>query len=218
MARTKLQTEIRQQQIVQAALEIVAAEGPRGLSMARVAARLNLVPSAIYRHFPGKQAMLQAALGLIQRKLQENVRLATEATSDPVEQLHELLRRHVRMIRENLAIPRVIFNQDAYGDNPELLGEIRGMLGRLLRLLAAMVRRGQQAGRVAAHVDPRTAALMFMGIIQPMGIVWHLTGGRFDVRRQMEKSWGMYRRALVGDGEARGRDARGTQGPEALAT
>ncbi len=54
MAREKLDTEIRQEQIAQAALSLIASRGIKGLSVAAVARRVGLVPSGIYRHFKGK--------------------------------------------------------------------------------------------------------------------------------------------------------------------
>ena len=56
MALEKLNSEVRQEQYVQAALGLVAADGLKNLSVARVARRMGLVPSALYRHFPGKDA------------------------------------------------------------------------------------------------------------------------------------------------------------------
>src|SRR5471030_2964097 len=51
----------RAQQIVDAALELLEAEGPDGLSMRRLAERLGMRASSIYKHLPDKQA-LEAAI------------------------------------------------------------------------------------------------------------------------------------------------------------
>ena len=45
IAAKKLGTEIRQEQIAEAALELVASQGVRRLSVAAVARRVGLVPS-----------------------------------------------------------------------------------------------------------------------------------------------------------------------------
>ena len=85
MATEKLETEVRQQQIAQAALALVAAKGVAELSMAGVAQRLGLVPSAIYRHFKSKDEVLDATILHIRQRLMENVRAARVSTADPVE-------------------------------------------------------------------------------------------------------------------------------------
>jgi hypothetical protein len=38
-------------------------------------------------------------------------------------------------------------------------------------------------------VDPETAALLFLGLIQPAGVLWFLTDGEFDVTRHVQRAW-----------------------------
>src|SRR5271165_1472178 len=90
MAEAKLQTRIRREQIAEAALELVAGEGVKRLSIAGVARRVGLVPSGIYRHFKSKDAMLDAVLDLLDSKLQANVEAARKETSDSLHRLHDL--------------------------------------------------------------------------------------------------------------------------------
>ena len=99
MADAKLDTLIRREQIAEAALELVASQGVKPLSIAAVARRVGLVPSGIYRHFKSKDEVLDAVLELLEKKLLTNVDAARHATSDPLERLHGLLLRHVQFIR-----------------------------------------------------------------------------------------------------------------------
>ena len=69
MRAAKLHTDIRQEQIVQAALGVVASHGLRGLTVQRVARQLGLAPSALYRHFRSKDEVLTAVLALIHSRL-----------------------------------------------------------------------------------------------------------------------------------------------------
>jgi AcrR family transcriptional regulator len=54
MAKTRLGKTIRQDQIAEAALDIVRSEGIRALNLAAVADKVGIVPSAVYRHFKNK--------------------------------------------------------------------------------------------------------------------------------------------------------------------
>src|SRR5271166_6583139 len=100
MADAKLQTRIRREQIAEAALRIVAAEGVKRLSIAAVARRVGLVPSGIYRHFKNKDAMIDAVLDLLESRLQGNVAAARDDSGDAIQRLHGLFTRHIRIIRE----------------------------------------------------------------------------------------------------------------------
>jgi len=197
MSDEKLDTEVRREQIAEAVLSLVAAHGVNRLSMARVARHVGLVPSGIYRHFKNKDEMILAALDRIEARLQANIRAAAEESSDPLEQLRILLMRHVRVIREGRAVPRIVFSDDAHSGHPERLARVQQILGAYLGRLAELVRQGQAEGAIRSEVDPSTAALMFVGIVVPAGILWHLTDGGFDVTRHAERAWQIFRRAIV---------------------
>lgn len=196
MASEKLDTQVRQEQIVQATLELVAAGGLKTLSVAAVARRVGLVPSALYRHFKGKDEMLDATLELIQNRLLDNVRAVAEETDDPLERLHRLLVRHVRMIEENRGIPQIIFSQDFYAGHPERRSRVYRGIRRYLAEVARILRDGQDSGQILREVDPEAAAVMFLGLVQPAAILWHLSDGDFDVTRQAERTWSLFLRAI----------------------
>lgn len=196
MANEKLGTAIRQEQIAKTTLELVATGGLGVLSVAAVARRIGVVPSALYRHFKNKDEILDAALGLVHEKLMANVEAVRKESGDPIDQLHRLMMRHVRLIRENRGIPQVVFSQDFYIGRPDRRGRIyRGIRG-YLEEVAQIIRRGQQSGRIGRKIDPDAAAVMFLGLIQPSAILWHMSDGAFDVLRQAEQAWPLYRRAI----------------------
>ena len=89
MADAKLDTQVRREQIAEAALSLVAAHGVRRLNMAAVARRVGLVPSGIYRHFKSKSAVLDAVLDLLEKRLQTNVEVRPGRDCRPPERLRE---------------------------------------------------------------------------------------------------------------------------------
>jgi len=197
MSEEKLDTQIRREQIAQAALELVASQGLRRLSVAAVARRVGIVPSGIYRHFHSKDEILHAVLDRIQERLMENIRLACQEHLDPLECLRDVLMRHIRFIREGRAIPRIIFSDDFHGGHPELKEKVLGIFSQYSGRIADIVRRGQQHGLIRGELDPATVAMMIFGIVLPAGILWHLTEGGFDVTRHATKAWEMICTAIV---------------------
>ncbi len=196
MAREKLETAIRQEQIAQAALHLIATQGLKRLSVASVAGRIGLVPSAIYRHFENKDQVLDAAIDHIGEMLLTNVRIVCEETPRPLERLHRLLMRHIRLIRENRGIPRVVFSEEVYTGHPERKAKVYAMISKYLDRVAEIVREGQEHNRIRRDVDPKTAALMFLGLIQPAAILWHMSEGKLDVTKHAEKAWKIFSGAI----------------------
>lgn len=199
MADEKLDTQIRREQIAEAALGLVAASGVRRLSIAAVARRVGLVPSGIYRHFKSKDEMLDAVLELLETRVLGIIQAAQQETDDPLERLRSVLRRHVRFIREGRAIPRMIFSDDVHSGHPERKDRVRRILTNYLVQIRETIQAGQAVGKIRPEIDPDTAAMMFFGMIVPAGMLWHLTDGGIDVTQHAERAWQLYYRALATD-------------------
>ncbi|MEW6333352.1 MAG: TetR/AcrR family transcriptional regulator [Thermodesulfobacteriota bacterium] len=196
MSEKKLHTRVRQEQIVLAALNLVATQGLRSLNVAAVARRIGLVPSAIYRHFKGKEEIIDAVLDHIRGMLQGNVDGVCEEAPDSLERLRRLLFRHIRLIRENLAIPRVIFSEDVYSGRSGRKERVYGIVSDYLSRVEEIIRQGQGAGRIDPGIDPKAVSILFLGLVQPTALLWHISNGRFDVTRQAEKAWKLFTRAV----------------------
>jgi len=197
MAEAKLDTQIRREQIAEAALSLVADQGLRRLSIAAVARRVGLVPSGIYRHFKSKDEVLSAVLELIERRLLANVQAARDENADPLECLKGVLVRHIRFIREGRAIPRMIFSDDVHAGNPQRRQRVLQIFTRYTGEIVQIVRLGQSQGRIRPDLDPQTITMMLFGIIVPAGILWHLTEGGFDVTRHAQRAWQLLSSAIT---------------------
>lgn len=197
MADEKLDTLVRQEQIAEAALSLVASHGVRRLSVAAVARRVGLVPSGIYRHFKSKDGMLAAVLDLIERRLLSNVQAARDETEDALQRLHGIFTRHIRFIREGRAIPQIVFSDDMHSGSPQRKARVAQIVAAYLGQIRQCVEEGQQQGCIRRELDPETVALMFLGTIAPAGVLWHLTDGSFDVTRHAARVWPMFQTAIA---------------------
>jgi len=197
MADEKLDTQIRREQIAEAALALVAQHGVRKLSIAAVARRVGLVPSGIYRHFKSKDQMIDAVLDLLEERLLAIVEAARQDSTDALERLRCVLRRHVRFIREGRAIPRMIFSDDVHSGHPERKDRVLAIVTSYLGQIGRLVREAQGAGRIRAEIDPDTVSLLFFGMIVPAGMLWHLTDGGIDVTQHAERVWQLFQRAVA---------------------
>ncbi len=196
MSLEKLSTEIRKEQIAQAALALIATQGLRGLNMADLAKRTGLVPSALYRHFKSKDEILDSILGHIKGMLDRNVQEVREEASDSLEQIKRLLFRHIRIIRENQAILRVVFSEEIFSGPSPRKRKVYAMVTGYLRKIAEIVREGQTEKKIRADLEPGTIAMQFLGIIQPAAILWQMSGGALDVTKHAERAWKFLSQAI----------------------
>jgi len=207
MSAEILESPVRREQIAQAALHVIAAGGLRGLSLAAVARRVGLVPSAIYRHFRSKEELLDATLDLVHRNLQANLRAARAPDRDPLDTLRQVLLRHVSTIRENQVVPQLLFSEDFYARRPQRKARVLEIVRAYLSGVAEIVRQGQEQGSIRSDLDPAALSVMFLGLVQPGAVLWFLSDGGFDVTRHATRGWELFHEVIAGPGASRPRKA-----------
>ncbi len=189
MRATKIKTEIRRGQIAEAALQLMAQQGPKSLNLLALARRVGVVPSAIYRHYPSKDAVLDAVLDLIAERFQDNVNAAGEEATGALERLRHLLDRHVQLLRTNMAIPRIVLSEEVFNRNRARRQRVHNIIQGYLAEVAQMVRAGQHDGSIRPDVSPDAASVMFLGLIHPAVILWLTSDGAFDVGTHANQAW-----------------------------
>jgi AcrR family transcriptional regulator len=196
MGTKKLNTEIRQRQILDEALKIVSQQGLEGLSVGKLADRSGLVPSGIYRHFHNKTEIVDTVLGFVNERLIANVEAVCAETPDAEERLYRLLNRHVNLLLENPGIPQVVFSEGIFSSNStahtHVIRIIHGYLGKVEQI----IRQGQADGHINPGIDPGTVSVMFLGLIIPGIMLSTATSGEFDARNHVERAWSLFSMVL----------------------
>lgn len=196
MATEKLDTAIRQEQIAKATLEVIAAEGLAKVSVAAVAQRVGVVPSALYRHFSGKDEVLDAAMEMVLHRLLENVEAVLAQEGTPIDRLHRLLSRHIQLIHDNRGIPQMLLSQDFYSHRPDRRRRVHEGVRAYLARVADLVRQAQRDGLADPKIDADAVSVLFLGLIQPPAILWHMSEGEFDTHAQTAQAWPLFLRAI----------------------
>nr|WP_320145513.1 TetR/AcrR family transcriptional regulator [uncultured Anaeromusa sp.] len=193
--RSRKTTEIRREEILRAALSIVEEQGLDNLNTNAIAAVIQLVPSAIYRHFKNKEEIIAALIDFIGERLQQNLQQATTQKGTALERLKNLFELHVKLLQEETAIPRILYFLISSERNQELkqkmLAEINAYVYETKKLLV----QGKKAGEINPTVDVTAAAMMFLGMIQPLVILSQENKEVLDEYPQ--KLWQCYQRAIA---------------------
>lgn len=196
MANDKQNTQIRQEQIATAALQIIGRHGTRALSVARIARSVGLVPSAIYRHFGGKDEVIDAVLDLIRSNLQANVVAAATEAENPLDALRRLVNLHIKFLCTNDGVSTLIFSDQVYSGPKKRKAKIYGVIKDYLQGISKFVRDGQDKGFIRSELDSNAVAVMFLGLVQSPTILWHLSEGNFGVQSQSGQAWQVFERAI----------------------
>jgi AcrR family transcriptional regulator len=145
----------RRQQILAVAAQLFARHGFHGVSIADLGAAVGISGPALYRHFPGKEALLAELLVGISEHLLDGGRARADRTADPHELLAALVEFHAEFAQRE---PELIVVQDRDLANLPVADrrKVRRLQRTYVEIWVAALRRAHpdlpvDAARAAAH-------------------------------------------------------------------
>lgn len=190
----KKSTALRQEEIIEAALKLVEQQGFDNLNIADIAAAVDLVPSAIYRHFQGKEAIIEGLIEYIGKALRDNIIYVMSAETDTQKRLRLLFTLHLQFIKTKHAIPQIVFSLLGSNKKLGLQRKLLFVISGYVEHIAAMIAAGQTLGEIAPAIDPKSAAMLFIGLVQPLFVL-----SQHDetlIENFQETSWQIYWRGI----------------------
>ena len=192
--RSRKSTEVRKEEIVRAALFLVEQNGLDKLNIIDIAVEVKLVPAAIYRHFKGKEDIVAALIEFSDKCLQCNLSQAMDYDGTAIVKLKLLFELHVKLLKEEAAIPRILYFLLSSERNPELKVGMLSAVGSYVQQVKKMILQGQEKGEINADVDVTAAAMLFLGMIQPLAILGQVDPNVLD--ECPTKLWQCYQRSI----------------------
>lgn len=192
-----LPADERRAATVEAVVALAAEQNPNDITTTAIAHRMGLTQGALFRHFPTKDAILQAVMSWISECLLARVDRAAAAATSPVAALEAIYMTHIDFVYAHPGVPRMIFGelQQPAQTLPKQLVQalVQDYGARLRRLLEA----GKTQGELAADLDLDAAAVLFIGTIQGLVMQSLLAGDVARIRRDAPGVFAIYRRGIA---------------------
>jgi AcrR family transcriptional regulator len=157
-------TDIRQEQIKKAVLEIIAEEGLHNLSTRKLAKKIGLTEGAIFRHFSTKRDIIKAVMDDVSRDLISSLRNIVISPVKSEEKLFNYLCTNVRYLKENRGITILLFSEATHLGDQELKDKLNQILSEQKRFIIKMVKDGAAEGVWDKKLKPEDVATLYMGI------------------------------------------------------
>jgi TetR/AcrR family transcriptional regulator, fatty acid metabolism regulator protein len=193
--RSRKSTEARKEEIVRAALTIIEKHGLDNLNINDIASTIKLVPSAIYRHFKGKEEIVAALIEFTDKSLQNNLSQVAAFEGTAISKLKLLFELHVKLLKEEGAIPRILYFLLSSDRNPELKASMLSAVGLYVQQVKKMLLQGQEKGEVSPDIDVTAAAMLFIGMVQPLAILSQVN--KEVLNDCPPKLWQSYQRSIA---------------------
>ena len=158
-------------------MELLADVPLSGLSTRRIARRLGLSQPALFRHFRSRDALLEAVIDHAREQLGGvAAAAAAPAHADPHARFDALARGLLGFVEAHPGLPRLLFAHSAALDHGAIRAALEHLVSMQRTLVAVLVREGAAGGWLRPDVDPRDAALLFVGGLQGAILQWELAG------------------------------------------
>lgn len=190
--KQRLSAEARQEQIIQVAVDLAGERGMQGVTTQDMADAMGLTQGAIFRHFPSKDAIWLAAMGWIRERLMGVLGVAAQGAGDPLEALERMFFAHVSFIDKHPAIPRMVFSGQMLHDSPKLKALVQEIVSGYEDRLIALLREAREGGLARADLDERSAAILFIGMIQGLVVQITIFGAKRSLLDEARKVFPIY--------------------------
>jgi TetR/AcrR family transcriptional regulator len=194
--QTRLSTEERQAEIVEAALRLARESSPALITTGDIAEAIGVTQGAVFKHFPTKDAIWLAAMRWVRETLLHKLQAAVDESATPLDALAAIFRAHVEFVIAHPGVPRFIFHELQQPADSAAKLEVRGVLQGYRRLLLDRLTESIDQRQVSPDLDPEAAATGFIGLIQGLVMQSMLTGKPAAMRQQATAIFALYRRGL----------------------
>ena len=185
----KKSTDIRKQEIIQAALKVIGDRGVKALTIAVTAETAGMCETNIYRHFKSKTDIHFALANYIGMAVMGKASSIAAGNQKPIEKLETIFFSHISLISEHPGMPRFIFSEDIRLSNPKLGENISSRLKNYVKTLTGIITAGIDEGYFRKDISPKETALTLLGIIQSTAFRWTNDQTSFDINKEAKKLW-----------------------------
>jgi AcrR family transcriptional regulator len=170
-------TDIRQEQIKQAVIDIISTDGLKNLSTRNLALRIGMSEGSIFRHFKTKKDIIISIFNDIQDNFIGELKKIAGSDEKPSIRLTKYLSATIKYHTDNKGINMLLFSEASYKNDPELKKRLQQIFRDQKQFVMEIIEDGITSGIWDENVVVENVALMYMGIPLAMNMEV-LIGGR----------------------------------------
>jgi AcrR family transcriptional regulator len=175
---------VRKDEIVRAALALIARDGPGALTTNAIADAVGVSQAAVFRHFPTKSAIVFACVDWIGEQVRPALRAAAAEPGTAEQRLRRIVTAMLSVSRTIPAMPTTMFSRELHTEFPELKEMLRHRRRGLHAILQALLDQGKADGAFAPDLDSATGAYLVMGTVHNLLFRRHHIDDDLDLDRE----------------------------------
>ena len=173
------------QQIIQAALEVIAENGYHASQVSKIAKKANVADGTIYLYFKNKEDILISVFRERMGQFIHKIKNAIEDKETASEKLLTLIQMHYAQLTESPYLAKVT-QLELRQSKPELRREINKVLKSYLDVIDSIIEHGIKEKEIRDDIHPRLMRQMIFGTIDETVTTWVMKNERYNLLDQVE--------------------------------
>ena len=200
-------TQVRQAQIVEAAMRIIALKGTRKFTAELLGAEVGVTAGAVFRHFKTMDAIVEAVVERMEAILFEGF---PPKAADPVERVGIFFQRRAQAIVDSPHLSRLLLSDHlAQAGGPARAARLAEFKRRSRSFVLACLREAQKSGRLRGTCGPEEGTVLILGSILALAHAGTSIADRGPVEQLSRRVWAVIESTLRGK-RSRSRPPAGT--------
>ena len=174
-------TEIRQEQIKQAVLDIIFTDGLKNLSTRNLAKKIGMSEGTIFRHFATKQDIILSIIADFQNELIGSLRAIANSKVESEQRLYDFLCKTVKYLTDNKGITILLLSEASHNNDAVLKNKLQQIFNSQKELIITIIQDGIALGKWDKSISVEDVATLYMGIPVSVNVNLVLSGGEFHL-------------------------------------
>lgn len=192
----RLPADERRAATVEAVIGLAAEQNPSDITTAAIAQRMGLTQGALFRHFPTKDAILEAVMSWVAQRLVARIEPAARGAASPLAALEAVFLTHIDFVAGHPGVPRMLFGELQRPNKTLPKRMVQTLIRDYGERLRVLLEAGKAQGELDAQLDVEAAAVLFIGTIQGLVMQSLLIGDVAHMRRDAPRVFAIYRRGI----------------------
>lgn len=178
-------SNLRKEQIILSCVDILETEDYQAVTIAEVAKRIGIVPSAIYKHIKNKDQMIEMVMNWAYGGLRDIYSSTAMDVMNPLERLKFILEHEV----ENRLYRETYLKFKFQGLEPNDNQDQEPITVWINSVLLSIIEEGVASNIIRRDIDPQSIVYMFVGLFMPVSLFNMLSGRREDLHKHVQVAW-----------------------------
>ncbi len=191
-----LPADERRAATIEAVIHLAAEQNPSDITTTAIAQRMGLTQGALFRHFPSKDAIVEAVMTCVAERLLARADMAAQDIDSPLAALEAVFIAHIDFVSRNPGVPRMLFGELQRPDDTLTKKTVQELIRRYGERIRTLLEKGKATGELDGKLDIAAASVSFIGAIQGLVMQSLIAGDADRIRRDAPGVFAIYRRGI----------------------